>query len=149
LVGKTKIGKGTKVMVLVDGNGTPLGINVANANRHEVKCIEPLLKKQVYRKRKPKRLLYDKAADSNILRRRLKLMHDVRLISPYRKRRNQSKARKLNSRDQSWYQHRWKVERTISWLTNCRRIDTRYEYHAYLFKGFCELACLYTILKRF
>jgi transposase len=136
-------------MVLTDGHGPPVGVDVANANRHEVNLIEPLLKKQVYRPRKPKRLLYDKAADSKKLRRRLKIIHDIRLIAPYRYMRGQKKHRKLNQRDQAWYNNRWKVEHTISWLTDNRRIDTRYEYHAYLFRGFYQLACLYTILKKF
>src|SRR5262245_181742 len=39
----TKPGKGSKVMVLSDGHGLPLAINVASARPHEVTLIEPLL----------------------------------------------------------------------------------------------------------
>ncbi|MFG0334997.1 MAG: hypothetical protein ACF8TS_16695 [Maioricimonas sp. JB049] len=42
-----------------------------------------------------------------------------------------------------------RVKRTLSWLQNCRRLITRWEYDADLFEGFVHLACLCTILKRF
>ena len=36
-VGKTKRGKGTKLMLAADGNGLPIGFELAGANHHEVK----------------------------------------------------------------------------------------------------------------
>ena len=42
-VGKTKRGKGTKLMVLVDGAGTPLGLHVAAASPAEVTLLEATL----------------------------------------------------------------------------------------------------------
>src|SRR5215210_2333491 len=69
-VGKTKRGKGTKIMVLADGRGLPLGAEIASASPHEVTLIEPLLAKRVLRN-KPRRLIYDLAADSDPLRARL------------------------------------------------------------------------------
>jgi hypothetical protein len=38
-VGKTKCGKGQKVVDLVDERGTPLAIKVSAANHHDVKLI--------------------------------------------------------------------------------------------------------------
>ena len=70
-VGKTKRGKGTKIMVLTDGYGLPIGVDTASASPHEVNLIEPLLEKRLVR-RKPKRLIYDMAADSDPLRKRLR-----------------------------------------------------------------------------
>jgi hypothetical protein len=43
LVGKTKSGKGTKLMVLADGSGTPLGIYVEKASPAEVTLAEATL----------------------------------------------------------------------------------------------------------
>jgi hypothetical protein len=63
-VGKTKRGKGTKTMVLVDGRGLPLGAEIASASPHEVTLIEPLLDERVL-PTKPRRLIYDAAADSD------------------------------------------------------------------------------------
>ena len=43
MVGKTKRGKGTKLMVVADGQGVPLGVELASASPHEGTLIEPLL----------------------------------------------------------------------------------------------------------
>jgi hypothetical protein len=51
-------------MLLVDGRGTPLGVDIASASPAEVQLIEPLLKQRILRRR-PKRLIYDRAADSD------------------------------------------------------------------------------------
>jgi transposase len=140
-----KDGKGTKLMILTDGEGTPLAVTLAGANRAEVTRIEPLIEHRVTR-RKPKRLLYDPAADSDSLRNRLKLQN-VELICPHRK--NRTRAATQDGRSLRRYKRRYRVERTISWLKNHRRIATRYEYYPHLFHGFAQLACLFTILKRF
>ena len=144
-VGKTKRGKGTKLMVLTDGHGLPIGVDTASASPHEVTLIEPLLEKRVLR-RKPLRLIYDAAADSDPLRRRL-LRRGIELICPHRG--NRTKAATQDGRKLRRYRRRWKVERSISWLQNFRRLVTRYEYHAHLFHGFAQLACLVIVLGRF
>src|SRR3972149_1392320 len=69
-VGKTKRGKGTKIMLLVDGEGTPLAVETASASPAEVTLIESLLDRRM-RIRRPQRLIYDRAADSDPLRTRL------------------------------------------------------------------------------
>jgi len=56
-------------MVLTDGHGLWLAIDTANASYSEVTLIEPLLEKRVFR-RKPRRLIYDMAADRDPLRAR-------------------------------------------------------------------------------
>ena len=43
---KTKYSKGTKIMLLIDGRGTPLGVDIASASPAEVNLIEPLLNKR-------------------------------------------------------------------------------------------------------
>lgn len=66
-VGKTKRGKGTKIMLLVDGNGTPLAAMIASASEAEVNLIEALIENRNCDDC-PDRLLYDKAGDSDPLR---------------------------------------------------------------------------------
>jgi len=39
-MGKTKRGKGTKLMVLADGSGLPISVHVASASPHEVTLVE-------------------------------------------------------------------------------------------------------------
>ena len=70
LVGPTQCGKGTKIMVLTDAQGTPLFVEIHSASPAEVTLIESLLARRQLRCR-PKRLIYDRAADSDPLRQRL------------------------------------------------------------------------------
>ena len=132
-------------MLLIDARGIPLGATISAANRHDVRLIEDLIAQRMLRRRIP-RLIYDKAADSDPLRARLK-QHGTDLICPHkqgRKRPATQDGRKLRR-----YRRRWKVERSISWLHNFRRLVTRYEYHAHLFHGFVKLACMIITLKQF
>jgi hypothetical protein len=62
-VGKTKRGKGTKIMLLVAADGLPWGAEVHSVTPHEVNLIEPLLETRWLRKL-PRHLLYDLATDS-------------------------------------------------------------------------------------
>jgi transposase len=144
-VGKTKRGKGTKIMVLTDAEGLPLGADTASASPHEVTLIEALLEKRVLRQ-KPRRLIYDEAADSDPLRKRLQ-SRGIELVC--RHRRNRVKPPTQDGRKLRRFRRRWKVERSISWLQNFRRLVTRYEFHAHLFHGFVQLACLIVVLGRF
>jgi transposase len=144
-VGKTKRGKGTKTMVLSDGRGLPLGAEIASASPHEVTLIEPLVEQRVLPK-KPRRLIYDAAADSAPLRKRL-WRRGIELVCPHRK--NRKAPPTQDGRKLRRHRRRWKIERSISWLQNFRRLVTRYEYYAHLFHGFVQLACLMVVLRRF
>src|SRR3984893_16671614 len=79
-VGKTKRGKGTKWMVVVDGRGVPLGNSLHSASPGEVTLAETTLatigvgrRHHAGRPRqKPLRVIADKAYDSDPLRTRLR-----------------------------------------------------------------------------
>lgn len=71
-------------MLLVDGSGLPLAIDVDSASPAEVTLIEPLLNQAVTQS-VPQRLIYDRAADSDALRERL-AARGIELICPHRKR---------------------------------------------------------------
>lgn len=131
-------------MLLTDARGLPVGVDVSSARPHEAVLIEPLLATCVLG-RQPRRLIYDRAADSNGLRARLRA-RGVDLICPNRSFR-QHKTQDL--RKLRRHRRRWKVERTISWLRSFRRLVTRYDYHDYMFRGFAQLACLLLVLRRF
>lgn len=135
------------MLLLTDREGIPIGLNVTSASPHEVRLIEPLVDGALVDLPKRARLLYDKAADSRSLRDGLRWL-GVRLISPFRKKRDGTQ-KSMCQRDRRHYAHRYKVERTFSWLKRLRRLATRWEYHAHLFQGFWQLGCLFTILKTF
>jgi len=44
--------------------------------------------------------------------------------------------------------HRWVIERTLAWLTGCRRLTLRYERHASHFLAFLTLAATITCYKK-
>lgn len=144
-VGRTKKGKGTKIMLMVEGEGLPLGVEIASASEAEVNLVEELIDKRTSRRR-PKRLIYDKAADSDPLRNRL-AKRRIELICPHRKNRQRNKTQ--DGRKLRRYKRRYKVERSISWLQNFRRLVVRYERYDRLFLGLVQLACMFTILQRF
>lgn len=139
-------------MVVADGEGVPIGIQLASASPNEVTLIESTLEQVSVPRRgrgrprkKPERLIYDKAADSDPLRARLK-RRGIDLICPNRcnKKRRTQDGRKLRR-----YRRRWKIERTIAWLQNFRRLVVRYERKITMFQAFVHVACLLITLRQF
>ena len=144
-VGKTKRGKGTKIMTICDSGSLPVAVLVASASPAEVKLAEPVLGARITRY-PPERLVADKAYDSNALRARMRDA-GIDLIVPHRAgrvSRSLQDGRKLRR-----YRNRWKVERLNAWLQNSRRLVTRYEYKPENFLGFVHLACMRILLKRY
>jgi hypothetical protein len=93
-VGKTKRGKGTKWMVVVDGSGLPLGNHLHSASPSEVKLVEATLATiRVGRghragrpRQRPVRLIADRGYDSDPLRKQL-AVRGIELIAPHRQNR--------------------------------------------------------------
>jgi transposase len=144
-VGKTKRGKGTKIMVHSEGTGLPVAATIASASPHEITLIDSLLDARVI-SRRPKRLLYDQAADSDPLRQRL-ARRKIELVCRHRS--NRSKPATQDGRKLRRIKRRWKIERAIGWMQNFRRLVTRYEYHADMFLGFVQAACMVIVLRQF
>src|SRR5215470_10939192 len=80
-VGKTKRGKGTKLMAVADGAGFPLAISVGSATPHEVTLVEETLEKR-FTEEKPERLIGDRAYDSDPLDERLH-KQGIEMIAPH------------------------------------------------------------------
>jgi transposase len=150
-VGKTKRGKGTKWMVLVDGSGLPLGVRLESASPAEVTLAEATLAEvKVPRPKgrprtKPKRVIADRAYDSDPLRERLK-KRGIDLIVPYRE--NNKKRKHEDGRKLRRYKRRWIVERTNAWLGQFRRLTVRHEHLLLTYRAFFYLACLWITLRR-
>ena len=87
-----------------------------------------------------------KRVNSDPLRKRL-AKRRIELICPHRKNRKRPKTQ--DGRKLRRYRRRYRVERSISWLFNSRRLLVRHERHAHLFLGFVQLACMFTVLQRF
>lgn len=152
-MGTTKRGKGTKAVVLADGEGIPLGVFLSSATPNEVNLAEAALAQvQVPRagrgrpRMRPQRIIADRGYDSNQLRRRMQ-RRGIELIVPYRYsaiHRPYEDGRKLRR-----YRRRWKIERTFAWFGNFRRLQVRHDRILSVFQGFCHLVCLMITLRQF
>ena len=141
-VGKTKRGKGTKIMAVADRHGLPVAVCVEIATPHEVKLAESTLLQMVIPEA-PQNLIGDNAYDSDKLDKRLR-EYGIELISPHRKNRKNitQDLRRLRR-----YRRRWKIERLFAWLQNFRRLVVRYERYAENFLGMLYLGCCIILLR--
>jgi transposase len=152
-VGKTKRGKGTKWMVVVDGVGPPLGAYLDAASPAEVTLLEKTLEtvavgrpgKPGRPRKRPQRLMADRGYDSNPLRARL-ARRGIEPIIPAR--RHHKRATHQDGRKLRRYRRRWIVERTFAWLGHFRRLMVRYERLITTYAGFFHLPCALLTLRR-
>ena len=141
-IGPTRRGKGVKIMAIVDRHGLPLSVSTHAANHHEVTLVQ--LNFDFYMiEAKPKRLVGDKAYDSDELDERLE-QQGIEMIAPHRANRKTQDDRALRR-----YARRWLVERFFAWLQWKRRLLVRWEYYAANFLGFVQLASISMMLKPF
>jgi transposase len=144
-VGKTKRGKGTKILAVADGNGLPLAVGIGSASPHEVKLVEAVLDDSILDEL-PDCVVGDKAYDSDKLDERLWKERGLRLIAPHRAGR---RRRTQDGRELRRHRRRWKIERLFAWLQNFRRLTTRYERKAHNFLAFLHLGCALILLRSF
>jgi transposase len=145
-VGKTKRGKGTKLMAVADGSSLPLALSGFSASPHEVTLVESTLDDFLI-DQPPQRLVADKAYDSDPLDERLLTERNIELIAPHK--RNRKKQKTQDGRKLRRYKRRWKIERLFAHLQNYRRILVRFDYKLCNYMGFVHLGAIYLILRRY
>lgn len=138
-------------MVLVDGQGIPLGAQLTSASPAEVTLAETTLAHvrvpcwgRGRPRQKPQRIIADRAYDSNPLRDRLH-RRGIELLVPHR--RNRERWWRQDGRKLRRYRRRWKIERTFAWLQAYRRIEVRHDRILAVYQGFFHLACLMITLR--
>jgi len=144
-VGKTKRGKGTKIMAVADRNGLPIAVHTESASPHEVTLVQATLEQSLLSER-PTRLIGDKAYDSDKLDAELE-QQGIELIAPHRSNRMGSKTQ--DGRVLRRYVRRWKIERLFAWLGNFRRLLHRWEYHLENYTGLVQLGCMLILLRNY
>lgn len=144
-VGKTKRGKGTKLMVIADAAGLPLAVHAASASPHEVTLVEATLA-QTLTVGRPQRLIGDRAYDSDPLDQRL-ATQGIALIAPHRA--NRSRPRTQDQRVLRRYRRRWKIERLFAWLNKYKRVMVRWDRLLEHFLAFVHLACAMILMRRY
>jgi transposase len=135
---------GSKIHLIVDRRGLPISLGISAANTHDsqalpalVQGIPPIRSRRGPRRRRPTKLHADKGYDYSHLRRWLR----TRGIIPRIARRGIENSTHLG-------RHRWVVERTIAWLTGCRRLHRRYERKPDHFLAFTALAAALICYRR-
>lgn len=134
---------GTKRHILTERGGLPLATLQTGANRHESVVFEPIFdgvpsikQPNGHRRKRPDRVHADKAYDLPRCRRELTQRHvRVRI------------ARKGIDSSTGLGRHRWVVERTLSWLSQYRRLTIRYERRADIHDAFLTLTCALICFK--
>jgi len=135
---------GTKHHALTEGNGLPLSVEVTAANRNDITQLKSLVEaiphlktrgKGRKRQRRPKKLLGDRAYDSQEHREWLEKQGTI----PKLAKRNTAHGSGLGK-------ERWVVERLFAWLHDDRKIRVRDErkslIHTALVKLAAALVCL-------
>lgn len=143
-IGLTKVGKGVKIMVLVDAQGLPVAVDTAPANRAECHLVQQLF--DFMMPLEPvERVIGDKAYDSDPLDAEM-ASRGVEMIAPHRRSRTPERKTQ-DGRPLRRYVRRWTVERTISWLQNFRRLCIRWERSRALYHGLLQLTCSILLIR--
>lgn len=140
---------GTKRHLLVDGRGVPLAFHLTGAQRHDMKGLAPLVTDGwlITRPRPdaahPQHICLDKGYDYPQVD---ELLDQLDYHTHIRRR---GEAPYDPQQAETVYPaRRWKVERSISWLNNMRKLRTRWEKKAANYRGLWLLAAALLCYRR-
>lgn len=127
---------GTKRHLIMNGRGTPLGVTLSDANRHDsimlAATLDAVLAIRNGRRGRPRcrpaKLYGDKAYDH----RRCRIECRKRGVTPRIAQRGADSIQRLG-------RHRWVVECTHAWFARLRRLMVRYERRESIHLGFVLL----------
>lgn len=128
---------GTKRHLVVDCRGTPLGVRLSPANRHDSIMLAPTLDavRGVRRGRgRPRKRHYKLHAEKAYDHYRCRSECRKRAIKPRIARRRVDSSERLG-------RHRWVDERKLAWLNRFCRLAIRYERRADIHEAFVILGC--------
>jgi transposase len=154
-IGLTQKGKGTKWMLVIDGNGLPLGLHLDSASCAEVRLAEQTLdtitvaRPHGRPKTRPKKLVADRGYDSSAFRNALR-GRGIRMCIPPKRRPKQWKAKRGRPvvARKADYRLRYKVERSFAWLGNFRRLLIRWEHLFGVYRSWFTVALLLLCVRR-
>lgn len=158
-VGPTKKGEGTKWMLVIDGNGLPLGFRLDSAKTGEVKLAEPTLDAiKVPRphgrphgrpKCRPDTLMADRGYTGSAFRHALR-RRGVGMCIPAKRRPAKWRAKRgwpiVAHKEE--YRLRYKVERSFAWLGNYQRLLIRWEHLFAVYRIYFTFAAIVLCVKR-
>lgn len=124
----------------MDGDGGPLSVVLAGANRHDSKLLRETLESIVVKPpeatpRKPQHLCLDKGYDTlNAEGAAYDNDYTPHICRIGEEKFDAKGKKRLPAR-------RWVVERTLAWLSKCRAILVRFDKKAENYLGLVQLAC--------
>ena len=145
-MGKTKVGKGMKLQVVVDASGLPLGLEGAAADVSEQELLMPALNDVPVEVPLGTPVIADKGHDSDALRDEIEDEGYIPVI-PHRK--NRVKPSRNDGRRLRRYRHRWLIERTNAWLHCYRGLAMRWAHYTFMYVGLVYLSFIHMALQRF
>jgi transposase len=146
-LGRSRGGFGTKIHLVTDGQGLPLGAEVSAGQRHECLFAEPVLEAVRIRRRngrvrtRPEAVAGDKGYSYARVRRYLR-RRKIKGVIPTRK-----DQRRRPGFDKEQYRQRNVVERCIGWLKEARALATRFDKLAVNYLATVKLAILQRYLR--
>jgi transposase len=146
-LGRSQGGFGTKVHLICDGAGRPLGVVLTPGQQHESTVFEAVLdtvavpQRRGPARRRPKRVAGDKAYSNRRIRAWLGRRR-IGIVIPTKK---DQRRRRF---DKERYKGRNVVERLIAWLKERRRLSTRFEKLAVNFLAMLKVGMLLWFLKK-
>lgn len=139
---------GTKRHLMVDGRGVPLAFHLSGANRHDLKGLRSLLGEGLLVERPeaseeaPQHLCLDKAYDAE----EAELLLEELGYTGHIKRQGEKEEPGIG--EVVYPARRWKVERSISWLNNMRKLRVRWEKKGENYRGLWLLAAALVTYRR-
>ena len=146
--------RGAKMNLLVDGRGAPISVLLTGANRHDKVSAVDLIVSMIPKRpvHKEQHLCADKAYDSEDLREFAASAGYIAHIKVNPRRRKGAAEGEEHSCTEEFPERvyparRWKVERTISWLSKRRSLRTRWSKKAENWLALVQLACAHILLN--
>lgn len=123
---------------MTDGNGIPLSLAVAGANRHDAKLLEPTLDGVVVERPDPQEQVQHLCADAGYKGKPCMEAVTGRKYKPHVKQRREEAEEKKNVPGAK--ARRWVVERTHSWFNRWRKLLVSFEKTEASYTGLLSLA---------
>jgi len=125
---------------LTEGQGIPIGLAIAGANRHDMKLVDETLTKIVVERPQPtpekkQNVCMDAGYDFDDVRNTLR---EFGFTAHIRSRGEEAKELKEEARKRAG---RWVVECTHSWMNRFRRILVRWDKKSENYLAFLHFAC--------
>ena len=156
-LGRSRGGFSSKIHLVCDSKGNPLGAVISGGHRHDCAIFEQvmesvsILQQRGRPRNKPQAVIADKGYDFGNVRSYLR-KRQIQAIIPQRKLPESWKCHKRGTKpkmDRKNYKKRNMVERFIGWMKYCRRIATRYEKYADSFLAMIKIAFIKFYLKKY